>query len=574
MKKFFRVFVPILLVLAILLCLFWYLFVYDRAFTRDVLLHAARWSDRHDKPAVASWFYDLAYNQSVDSDDVAIELAQQHKASGNFTQAEVILSKALADKSSTDLYIALSKTYVQQDKILDAIKLLDGITDPQILQDMQTLRPAAPTVDHEPGFYNQYIPVTVSCESGTLFVNPNGDYPSIENGAHTEPITLVDGENEIWAVTVADNGLISPLAVFDYTVGGIIEEVVFADAAVEAEVRRILAAPEGSPLMSNQLWDIKAFTMPADAQSYADLKYMPYLQSLVISSGHSDDLSILSVMESLTSLYISDTTVNEETLEIIGSMLYLKELTLSDCGLSTIVPLSNLTLLEYLDLSDNTIRNVQPLENLTGITRLHLQHNVLTDLNSISKLNALTELDISYNALTTLAPICTITGLERLDASHNSLPNILGVDQLVNLRYLALGSNSITSIRALSACTALTELQVSNNALSDIDAVAELPELLTLNFSYNLVTELPQFTAECKLITFDGSHNQLKSVKPLSVVNSLNSVSVDYNEKLATIKPLASCHNLVVVNAYGTKVTEIKELTDRSIVVNYDPTQG
>ena len=120
MKKFLRVFVPILLVIAIVLCLLWYLFVYDRAFTRDVLLYGARLSDRNNKPALASWFYDLAYNQSVDSDDVAIELAEQHKADGNYTQAEVILSKAIEDNSSTALYTALSNTYVEQDKFLDA----------------------------------------------------------------------------------------------------------------------------------------------------------------------------------------------------------------------------------------------------------------------------------------------------------------------------------------------------------------------------------------------------------------------------------------------------------------------
>jgi len=57
------------------------------------------------------------------------------------------------------------------------------------------------------------------------------------------------------------------------------------------------------------------------------------------------------------------------------------------------------------------------------------------------------------------------------------------------------------------------------------------------------------------------------------VVMSLNHVYMDYNEDLATIKPLADCYNLVIVNAYGTKVTEVKTLTDRSIVVNYDPTK-
>ena len=107
MNKFFRVFIPIIMALALVLCLVWYLTVYDRAFTRDMLLHSARFFDDNNKPGIAAWFYDKAYDQSVDSDEVAIELAQQHKAEGNFTQAEVILSKAIEENASTDLYIVL-----------------------------------------------------------------------------------------------------------------------------------------------------------------------------------------------------------------------------------------------------------------------------------------------------------------------------------------------------------------------------------------------------------------------------------------------------------------------------------
>ena len=573
MKKFLRVFVPILMVIAIVLCLMWYLFVYDRAFTRDILLYGARFSDKHNNPAIAAWFYDLAYNQSVDSDEVAIELAEQHKADGNYTQAEVILAQAIEDNSSAALYAALSQTYVDQDKILDAVKLLDGITNPAILADLETMRPAAPTASLESGFYNQYIPVEISAESGTLYVNPNGQYPSIASDLYAEPITLVGGESQLYAVAVAENGLVSPLSVFTYTVGGVIEEVTFSDPAVELAVRQRLSVPANTVLMTNQLWDITSFTMPVEAKSYADLKYMPYLQELTIANGVSGELEVLSNLTGLTKLRISDTPVRTEELDVIGKLIYLQELTLSNCGLSTTAPISNLTSLTYLNLSDNTIRNIQPLQVLTGLTQLNLSHNVLTDLADLASLAKLTDLDISYNALTTLNPIRSLTGLTRLDASHNTLNTLEGVDQLTALQYLELDSNTITDISPLATCSVLTELRLANNQLTNISAVAELLNLAVLDFSYNQVTELPEFSGDCNLVTIDGSHNLLKSVKPLSVVMSLNHVYMDYNEKLTSIKSLASCYNLVLVNVYGTGVTEIKALTDRSIVVNYDPTK-
>ena len=45
MKKFFQFLISILLVVAIIASIGWYLFVYDRGFTRDFLLSQARYND-------------------------------------------------------------------------------------------------------------------------------------------------------------------------------------------------------------------------------------------------------------------------------------------------------------------------------------------------------------------------------------------------------------------------------------------------------------------------------------------------------------------------------------------------
>ena len=60
LKKLF----PILLVLLIIASLVWYCFVYDRDFTRDMLLNQARHHSTAGNPKIASWFYDLAYEHS------------------------------------------------------------------------------------------------------------------------------------------------------------------------------------------------------------------------------------------------------------------------------------------------------------------------------------------------------------------------------------------------------------------------------------------------------------------------------------------------------------------------------
>ena len=64
MKKLMRILLPILLVVLILSSIGWYLFSYDRGFTRDMLLQQARFHDLHGNSRMSSWFYDMAYPQT------------------------------------------------------------------------------------------------------------------------------------------------------------------------------------------------------------------------------------------------------------------------------------------------------------------------------------------------------------------------------------------------------------------------------------------------------------------------------------------------------------------------------
>ena len=95
MKKFFRTLISLLLGLAVIAFIGWYLFSYDRDFTRDTLLSQARYHDEHGNSQISSLFYDMAYNFSGQDENVAIELADQYKADGNFTKAEYTLSNAI-----------------------------------------------------------------------------------------------------------------------------------------------------------------------------------------------------------------------------------------------------------------------------------------------------------------------------------------------------------------------------------------------------------------------------------------------------------------------------------------------
>ena len=130
MKKIVKILVPLLLATLIIASIGWYLFVYDRDFTRDFLLSQARYNDIYGNSRLSSLFYNMAYEHSGRDENVAIELANQYKADGNYTKAEVTLSNAIKNKGTVELYTALSKTYVEQDKLMDAVAMLENIADP------------------------------------------------------------------------------------------------------------------------------------------------------------------------------------------------------------------------------------------------------------------------------------------------------------------------------------------------------------------------------------------------------------------------------------------------------------
>ena len=411
MKKFFRIFIPIILVLAILACVGWYLFIYDRDFTRDMLLQGARFFDQQGNHEISGWFYDRAYEQASDNDAVAIELAEQHKADGNYTKAEFTLTRAISDGASTELYLALCKTYAEQDKILDIVKLLDAVlseestVDSAVKQELQSLRPAAPVSSPEPGFYSQYIDATITAESGMLLVNTQGEYPSVFDEPCVGPVDLADGENTLYAVAVADNGLVSPLSIFGYTIGGVIKEVTFADTAMERAIREHLGVTEDKTLYTNDLWNLTYFTVPADAKDISDLSYLTFVEDLAVESIPSGQLNYLSSLVNVTSLQVRNTTITTDELKLIGSLPKLERLTLSNCGLSTISGLETATGITYLDLSQNTIRDLTPLKSMTGLKEINLQHNALNDLSVLGGLSSLSKLDVSYNLLSTVNPL-------------------------------------------------------------------------------------------------------------------------------------------------------------------------
>lgn len=561
---------PILLGIVIIASTLWYLFVYDMNFTRDMLLAQARHFDNTGNHSLASWFYDQAYRQSGNDETVAIELAEQFRSAGNYTKAEVTLSKAIADGGSAQLYIELCKVYVEQDKLLDAVTMLDHIADATVRAQLNALRPAAPTATPDPGYYGEYITATVTGGSGTLYLTTNGEYPSTGDEPSDGTVSLAAGENTVYALVVGENGLVSPLSIFGYTISGVIEEVSFTDSRIEEAVRKTLNVDSTATILSSDLWTITALELPEGADSYEDLGMLTYLEKLTVIGGTASGCQPLSTLTHLSELTIRDCYVSNSDLSVIASLPALTKLTLSGCGLSGIDALSTADGLTYLDLSDNSIRDLSALSFTATLTSLDLSGNALTSLNAISSLAGLQSLDVSYNSLTSVGPAAGCTQLKELNISNNMITSVAGLDALTALENLDASHNDLTDISPLGLCTGLKTLDLSSNQLTDISSLYPLTGLEHLYFSRNQVSVLPNWGKKNALVTIDGSYNQISIIAGLAGFEKLNYVLMDYNE-INSVDALTSCPNLIKVSVYGNPVTDVSALTSQSVIVNYNP---
>ena len=571
MKKAAKFLMPLMLGLLILASIVWYLFIYDRAFTRDTLLNQARYQDISGNSRLSSWFYDAAYNFSGHDENVAIELANQYKRDGNYTKAELTLTEAIRNAPTVELYTALSRIFVEQDKLLDAVKLLENVPHEEIRAKLDVLRPIAPVPDYPAGYYSEYIHVNLDSKAKYIFYTMDQSYPSINGLLHQNGFTLSSGQTTVTAIAVGEDGLVSPVANLEYTVTGVVEEAVFVDAAMEAAIRERIGADDSKPVLTSQLWDITEFSAPEGAKTLEDLAYLPNLTHLEISGLNLTDLNFLSTLLKLDTLNLSGSTFPAENMPYIAALPALKTLSMSDCSLSTIDYLENAWSLTELNLSYNTIRNLDVLKTIPNLKKLYLQHNAVNSLDIIASLDELEILDVSFNAVSSLRPLADCSRLSELIVDNNKLQDLDGLANLSNLQVLSVDYNDISDVSNLVNNQHLKNLSIASNSIADISALGDLNHLEILDFSGNQVEALPQFSEDSPLQTIDGSYNMLTGIDELAVLQSLTHVFMDYN-LITEIDQLENCFCLVQVNVFGNAIADVSMLRDRDIIVNYDPT--
>lgn len=514
--------------------------------------------------------YTVAVGLDSSNEEYALLLVDANLATGNYTHAERSLVNAIRKEPDAALYRKLSEIYVAQDKLLDAQQLLDGITDDTIRAELDAQRPATPVFSDESGEYEDYLAVSVTSD-GTVYYSLDEQYPSTAGNVFSEPLSLPAGVTHITAIAVGENGLVSTLAEAEYQVVGVVEEVTFSDGAFGAYIREMLYKAGSTPVMTDELWSITELTMPEDAADYTDLAYFPNLLSLTARDSRVEDYSVLTSLPLLEKLDLSGSLISAQTLEYIGTLTALKELDLSGCGLSNILPLAGNTALTTLDLSDNSISNIGVLSNYAELSVADLSCNALDSIDALSDLTQLTQLNLSENNISSIQPLSGCTQMSVLNITSNRVTALDAARNMPELTQLLASGNQLSTIAPLANCMKLERLELANNRLTEVNGIKTMLELTYIDISHNAVETLPTLSESARIQQFYASYNALEDISMLAVLQELNYVDVDYNEEVEDITCLSVCSLLVQVDAFGTKVEEVKVLTDMGVIVNYSP---
>ncbi len=554
MKKALKIVIPIVLVLALLTGAVWFFLFYNRAVTTNFLVNEAARMTRSERYERAITYYGWAAWLMPDRTDIPLALADTYVASGNFTKAEYTLVRAISSNpGDLNLYQALSQTYVTQDKLLDAVQMLDRITDENVKMQLDSLRPAAPMVSPVSGYYSEYIQLDVTSQEPKVYLTTDGDYPANDQDLYTDPITLSSGETTVIALAVNDLGFVSPATTCGYTVGGVVEAVTLADPAVDAAVRELLTRPAGSVIMSDELWDVTALELPETVADLSDLVYFSGLRSLTIRNVSGLDFSILSQLTDLQELDLSGCTLSSNALDAISTLTALRSLKLDSCALT----------------------DISKLAQLTQLTTLHLSNNSITDVGVLSLMLQLETVTLANNPITSIAGLSACSNLISVDLTGCGITSIGSLSDKAFLETIQAANNQIIDLAPLEGCCNLMTLVVSANRVEDISVLAMLTNLMTFEGDNNFIKAIPDFDEDvCNLVRFSAAYNEIPDLAGLAGINTLNYVNLDYNQ-IADIAPLADSINLIQLDVWDNPIPKVKEAVEpfeeSSIIVNFNP---
>ena len=479
----------------------------------------------------------------------------------NYSRAEYLLHHGSLERAGqVELYRRLSYVYVKQDKLHEAVNLINDMGNPNIRNALTSERPPVPIFDPPPGAYREALTMSVTVTEGhNCYLSLTGEVPTLAD-IYTEPISLSQGITEIRAVTISPEGLASDWAVVNYRLDDVIEPVIFEDMHIERIAREMLDIPTGI-IISDRLQTITELIIPEpiDYKTLNDLRHFSRLETLkLVGNGTSVDITALSYLSRLRTLSLTHFGIDSFSLETMGQVSWLEHLELSDNNIVLLDPLQYVTGLKTLVLNSNSILDLTPLEGLVSLERLRLNQNAIESTRPLSYMTRLVELEMSENLVSSLRGLASMTSLVSLDLSKNSIEDweIEHLTRLTSLRKLDLSANrSLSRLSPLGSLDRLESLSANNCAITELIGLDGLTGLTFLSLNDNLLESFEGIQDASSLKILWANKNEIATLQHISQLEQLEELHIEHN-KLPNLSRIRELPSIKRVYAFGNPITQ------------------
>ena len=155
-------------------------------------------------------------------------------------------------------------------------------------------------------------------------------------------------------------------------------------------------------LDENEITDISAL------MGMLDVEY------LRLSHNEISNISALTYFDKLEKIYLSSCEIGNIT--ALGNKPNLKTVFLNSCCLTDLSPLINSTLLEYVVLDKNEITDLSPLTGATNMAVLSAGANKIKDLSPLTNMHKLIRLMLIQNQIENIKPLVDNPGIDSGDS--------------------------------------------------------------------------------------------------------------------------------------------------------------
>ncbi|QWU43493.1 NEAT domain-containing protein [Bacillus sp. NP247] len=171
------------------------------------------------------------------------------------------------------------------------------------------------------------------------------------------------------------------------------------------------------------------------------------LKLLSITYGELEDIRPLAELEHIEFLNLRNNKISD--LSPLSQIKKIKTLDLSSNYIKDIKPLFTVKSLKDLTVANNQISNdnLAGIEQLKNVKNLSLSNNGLTNIEHITSMKKLIELDLAKNELENIEPLSRLSTVQSLNLEENYISDITPLSHLTGLYNLKLGSNEIRDVR-------------------------------------------------------------------------------------------------------------------------------